>query len=293
MGQVCKPERFCGDKNTCLCEKHFEEQFIRKGAQRNTLIRSLNPIPTIQEYSESTPPSVLPTPSPPTRKPPLKRRRPNDPEEDELRKFLEFDRIHKFEDIKENHAPNGFIFKQKTDHVVFYEQIDDALGIPSVGASIRIDRNLHVKLFHQGNPVPHPEWFRKKNNSDCTLTSRGQLINFVAYIKSFVKPSILDELQKIRNINPKGRPPFSAEVMRFAIRLRYTSKQAYDALLEEFPLPSKSLIQKLCVGGKDSMKAVKLLLEKGEIDSDIVLLLDEMHLQKEESYQGIKALLNF
>ena len=34
------------------------------------------------------------------------------------------------------------------------------------------------------------------------------------------------------------------------------------------------------------MKAVKLLLEKGEIDKDIVLLLDEMHLQQEESYQG-------
>ena len=74
--------------------------------------------------------------------------------------------------------------------------------------------------------------------------------------------------------------------MRFAIRLRYTSKQAYDAILEEFPLPSESLIQKLTVGGKDSMKAVKLLLEKGEIDKDIVLLLDEMHLQQEESYQG-------
>ena len=103
---------------------------------------------------------------------------------------------------------------------------DDALGIPSVGASIRIDKNLHVQLFHQGNPVPHPEWFRKKNNLDCTLTSCGQLINFVAFIKASVKPSILDELQKIRNINPKGRPPFSAEVMRFAIRLLYTSKQA-------------------------------------------------------------------
>ena len=34
------------------------------------------------------------------------------------------------------------------------------------------------------------------------------------------------------------------------------------------------------------MKAVRLLLEKGEIDNDVVLLLDEMHLQKEESYQG-------
>ena len=45
------------------------------------------------------------------------------------------------------------------------------------------------------------------------------------------------------------------------------------------------------MGGKDSMKTVKLLLDKREIDSDVVLLLDEMHLQKEESYQGKVLLL--
>jgi hypothetical protein len=275
-------------KHTRICEKHFAEHFIRKGAKRNTLIRSLNPTPTIQKYSENTPPSVLPTPSPPSRKPPLKRKRPNDPEEDELRKFLEFDRINKFDELNETHAPDGFLFKRTPGYVVYYELTckDDDIGIPVVGTSIRIDEKLHVKLFYEGSPVPQPEWFRKKNNNDSTLTSRGMLVNFVAYIKSSVKPSLLEELLKLKNMQPKGRPPFSAEVMRFALRLRYTSKQAYDCLLEEFPLPSLSLLQKLTKGGKDSMKAVKLLLEKGEIDNDIVLLLDEMHLQKEESYQG-------
>ena len=271
-------------KYTRICELHFEEHYIRKGKQRNTLIRSLNPFPSIHE----TPPSVLPTPSPPTRKPPLKRNGPNDPEQDELRKFLEFDRINKFDELDETHAPVGFVFKRRPEYVVYYELTceDDDMGIPKVGTAIRIDQKLHVKLFYEGSPVPQPEWFRKKNKTDSTLTSRGMLVNFVAYIKATVKPSLLDELSKLKNIQPKGRPPFSAEVMRFALRLRYTSRQAYDALLEEFPLPSLSLLQKLSKGGKDSMKAVKLLYEKGEIDKDVVLLLDEMHLQKEESYQG-------
>ena len=274
--------------STGICEKHFKEEFIRKGKQRNTLIRTLNPIPTIQHYSVNTPLSVLPTPSPPTRKPPLKRSRPNDPEEDELRKFLDFDKINQFSDIDETYAPDGFSFKRSSDDsVVFYElATKDDTGIPFVETAIQVDRKMHVKLFHEGNPVPQPEWFRKNNNTDCKLTSRGMLVNFVSYVKASVKPSLLDELQKIRNMQPKGRPPFSAEVMRFALRVRYTSKTAYDALLEEFPLPSLSVLQKLCQGGKDSMKAAKLLLEKGEIDRDVVLMLDEMHLQKEESFQG-------
>ena len=270
---------FAVTKYTRICEIHFEEHYIRKGKQRNTLIRSLNPSSTIQKYSDNTPPSVLPTPSPPTRKPPLKRKCPNDPEQDELRKFLEFDRINKFDELDETHAPVGFAFKRRPEYVVYYELTceNDELGIPKVGTAIRIDHKLHVKLFYEGSPVPQPEWFRKKNKTDSTLTSRGMLVNFVAYVKATVKPSLLDELSKLKNMQPRGRPPFSAEVMRFALRLRYTSRQAYEALLEEFPLPSLSLLQKLSKGGKDSMKAVKFLFEKGEIDKD-VLLLDEMHL---------------
>ena len=109
--------------NTRICEKHFDDRFIRKGKQKNTLIRDLYPIPTIQQYSDTTPPSILPTPSPPARKPPVKRRRPNDPEEDELRKFLDFDNIQQFEDLNETHAPDGFTFKRGAGYVVYYDVI--------------------------------------------------------------------------------------------------------------------------------------------------------------------------
>ena len=150
----------------------------------NERIKVLRCFPSIQKYSDETPPSVLPTPSPPTRKPPLKRNGPNDPEQDELRKFLEFDRINKFDELDETHAPVGFLFKRRPEYVVYYELTceDDDMGIPKVGTAIRIDQKLHVKLFYEGSPVPQPEWFRKKNKTDSTLTSRGMLVNFVAYI---------------------------------------------------------------------------------------------------------------
>ena len=72
--------------------------------------------------------------------------------------------------------------------------------------------------------------------------------------------------------NPKGRPPYSAEVISYALHLRYTSLQAYKILLEK--------------GGADAIKAVKLLREKGEISTDCILMVDEMYLQKATQYQG-------
>ena len=277
---------FAVTKNTKVCEKHFEDRFIRRG-KRNTLIHDLLPVPTIQTYADDVPPSIIPTPSPPTRKPPLQRRFPNSPAEDELKKFLSYDVIAKYEELDETYAPDGMLFKRGDDYVVFYELVSkDELGVPLVRAAIRVDSQLHVRLFLEGNPVPQPEWFRKGNNQNSKLTSRGGLINLVNHIRGWESKSLLDELHKIRNMKPQGRPPYSPDMLRFALRIRYTSKQAYKMLLEEFPFPCLSLLQKLKEGGKDAMKAVKLLLEKGELDKDIVLLLDEMILQKEESYQG-------
>lgn len=271
--------------HTRICELHFEEKYINRGV-RNTLIKELRPIPTIRSYADDVPASVKHTPSQPPRKPPTKRYGPNEPREDELKRFRLYDTIDCFEQLDASYAPNGFSFKTGDKQVTYYEMKDDEFDIPYVNASIRVDEKLHVKLFLKGIPVPHPEWFRKNNNIDCKLTSRGMLENFATHIKASTKLSLLDELQKIKHLDPKGRPPFSADVMRFALRLRYTSKQAYDTLLEEFPLPSLSLLQKLNKGGKDSLKAVKLLLENDEIDRDVVLLLDEMHLQSEENYSG-------
>ena len=85
---------------------------------------------------------------------------------------------------------------------------------------------------------------------------------------------------------PKGRPPYSAEMIRYALHLRYTSLQAYKIALEKFPLPSISLLNKIQQGGVDAIKAVTFLREKGEISTDCILMVDEMYLQKATQYQG-------
>ena len=69
------------------------------------------------------------------------------------------------------------------------------------------------------------------------------LENFPTYIKNVVEEdpySILNELQKRQHYKPKGRSPFSADLIHYALILRYTSRQAYKLLLDKFPLPSFS-----------------------------------------------------
>ena len=53
-----------------------------------------------------------------------------------------------------------------------------------------------------------------------------------------------------------------------------------------FPLPSFSTLAKIQKGGIDALKAVKILMEKGEISHDIVLMVDEMYLQKSTQYHS-------
>ena len=257
---------FIVTKSSRICEKHFMKEHIRKGAQRNTLIRDLQPIPCIQKVAENTPPSILPTPPPPPRKPPTKRPLPNNPGEDQLLQFLSFDRIEKFEELDDPCCPEGFFLKNGEDYVVFYEHVANELGIPKVKGAIRVDQPMHVRLFLKENPV------RKNNNTDSKLTLRGSLVYLANHIKNSQKENFLTELLRLQHLKAKGRPSYSADIIRFALGLRYTSKQAYEILLEEFPFPSLSLIQKLNASGEDAMKGVKLLLQKGEIDHDINLL---------------------
>ena len=73
-------------------------------------------------------------------------------------------------------------------------------------------------------------------------------------------------------------------MIRFAVMLRYTSGQAYKLMLETLSLPSISALRKLRKGNTDSMKAVKLLLYTGQISRDVIMMVDEMYLQKYVQY---------
>ena len=74
-------------------------------------------------------------------------------------------------------------------------------------------------------------------------------------------------------------------MIRFALHLRHASLQGYKLLLEKFPMPSMSLLNKVKQGGVDSLKALKVLREKGEISIDLILMVDEIDLQKVAQYQ--------
>ena len=146
---------------------------------------------------------------------------------------------------------------------------------------------MHVQLQYNGIPLPLPSWF--VNGHNAKLDKLSMLENFPPYIRSTAienQQVLLDELKQRELYKPTGRPPFSASMIRFALHLRHTSLQAYKLLLEKFPVPSISLLNKIQQGGVDSLKALKVLREKGGISTDLILMVDEMYLHKAAQYQA-------
>ena len=138
-----------------------------------------------------------------------------------------------------------------------------------------MDSQLHVQLQYNGNPVPLPPWFVEERNAK--LTHISMLENFPSYMRNVASADngdfcILEELEKRKHYKAKGRPPYSTAIIRYALLLRYTSAQAYKLLLEKFPLPSISLLNKIQQGDVDAIKAIKYLREKGKISNAIILI---------------------
>ena len=147
---------------------------------------------------------------------------------------------------------------------------------------------MHVSLFYKSSYLPLLPWFR---NIGCVLKKKSVLENFPAYIKNYLEEKslsndLMTELNEIKYKKPVDRPKFSSNLLRYSLILRYTSAQAYKLLLEQFPLPSFSLLKKINKGGVEPLKSVKCLLNQNKIDRDVVLLMDEIYLQKEAQYQG-------
>ena len=64
----------------------------------------------------------------------------------------------------------GFCF-QKMKIALFYTDFDtNSIPVPKVCEMIKIDSNLHVKLFYESSPIPLPSWFRKEGN--CVLKKK-------------------------------------------------------------------------------------------------------------------------
>ena len=105
----------------------------------------------------------------------------------------------------------------------------------------------------------------------------SMLQNLPAHIQNLAFDNyneLLGELNKKQFLNPKGRPPYSVEIIRYGLHLRHTSFQAYKQLLEKFPLPSVLLLNKIQQGGVSLIKARKILLENGKILNNCILIVD-------------------
>ena len=265
-------------KSIYFCEKHFEEKYIQRNAKYPRLINSMKPIPTIHPKGLEDRPSLQPS-IPKVRKPPTQRTF----QENEFAKFKEQDTIKDFGDINNSllkHLDHRFSFSRYDDHAIFFKMEKNDLSVPEVTVCIRVDADLRVRLYHRGAPLPLPEWFR---HGPCKLTSKSMLQNFPHYVeqKSTAFGEILDEVKQLRF---QKSPVYSANMIRYALLLRYSSLQTYKLLKEEFKLPSVSLLRRLTAGKIDALKAAKLLRENGSISDDVILILDEMFLQKCEEY---------
>ena len=161
--------------------------------------------------------------------------------------FRERDTITSLADLNETTAPDGFQFKKSNDHALFYNLVfDKETKFPKILESIKVDSDLHVQLQYNGIPVPLPQWFVQGHNA--RLKKVSMLENLPAYIRNVVFDNyneLLDEINKRQFIKPKGRPPYSVEMIRYGLHLRHVSLQAYKQLLEKFSLPSISLLNKI------------------------------------------------
>ena len=160
-----------------LCEKHFEEKFISRGEKCN-LKWKCNPIPTIHSEQSLKRPSTLPTPVVSQKLPKIRVK-----QEDEIKPFLQNDRILAFSTLTESHSPEGFSCKKTLECIIFYYLVfDPDTGFPNIFESIRVDTELHVQLQYNGNHVPLPPWFVEGRSA--RLTRIGMLDNLPPYIRN-------------------------------------------------------------------------------------------------------------
>ena len=122
---------------------------------------------------------------------------------------------------------------------------DNAFTVSEVTYCIKIDEELHVKLFYKGSPLPLPAWFCRGRNAK--FTCKSMLQNFIPSMKKNVQKfgSVLEEVHTLKY---QTHPMYSANLIRYFLSLRYSSLSAYKLLLEEFKLPSISLFKENCIG---------------------------------------------
>ena len=87
---------------------------------------------------------------------------------DQYQSFMNYDLLNKLSDIEESPSLAGFLFKENNDYVIFNKIEFSEKRAPEVTKCIKIDKELHVKLFFKGGPVALLQRFRQ--DTDYRLT---------------------------------------------------------------------------------------------------------------------------
>ena len=130
---------------------------------------------------------------------------------------MNYDLINKLSDIEESLSLAGFLFKRNNDYVTFCKIDFSEKSAHEIKVCIKIDKELHVKLFFKGCPVSLPQWSRQ--GTDCRLTRKSMLENFPVYLRTYADnhSSILEELLQYRFTK---KPIYSAYIIRYILLLR-------------------------------------------------------------------------
>ena len=116
-----------------------------------------------------------------------------------------------------------------------------------------------VHLEFRGNDVSLLQWLI--SGRDGKLSCLSVLNTLPAYLRTFAENENIfsKEMMTQKFYLAQGRKPYSPQFLRLALLLRYISAQAYKLPLENFPMPSLSLLKKLKRGNVDVLNACKYL----------------------------------
>ena len=70
-------------------------------------------------------------------------------QQDQFKLFEEQDKIKSFDDIDSTLTPQWYACQKYDDHVVIYHLETKMLNVPEVTGCVRVDQNLHAKLFYK------------------------------------------------------------------------------------------------------------------------------------------------
>ena len=181
-------------------------------------------------------------------------------------------------------CPQGFQEKRNDSTVLFYRtDFNEETGFPSISAEILIDEHLHVKLQCNGLPIPLTKWFT------AGLSAK---LNRVFMLEKFIiiccKHTPFFHLR--RASSKTARQAKWSSVLFFRTNQIFASAAIYNSYIHplkhiacckrSFHCLHSHYCQSYTEKELIALKVATNLLQYCTMSSDIILLCDEMFLQK-------------